>query len=267
MPAVTEEKKKEEEREVRMTFGEHLEELRRRLIKAVAFLGIAIIACLFFSDELIIALSQPHFKAMGKLRIDPGQARFIAESYTTWLMWQMKLAMIVGLFVSSPWVGYQLWAFVSAGLYRKEKKHVQIFAPLSFLLFMAGCAFGFYCLVPGALEALAGAANPKVLDNSKYLFAEYLNLIMILTIIMGGVFQLPLIMVFVAKIGLVKPSTLNSWSWRRASIVINVILAATLTPTGDPITLAFVSVPLMILYELGVLISYVVARPKAEAKA
>jgi len=247
----------EEEPEVRMTFGEHIEELRRRLLKCVIFLCVALVASMVFKDALIAFIVEPHFKAMKMIGVPDAESKLMPGSYGGAPLAVMKLAFIVSLFVSSPWIGYQLWAFVSAGLYRHERKWVVRFAPLSFLLFCAGCVFGYLLLVPLCLVGLANFMGPKYFSN-QYLFSEYLNLVMLLTIILGGIFQVPLIMVFLAKIGLVQPSFYNKW--RRAAIIANVIFAAIVTP-ADVITMILVAVPLLLLYEVGVVASYLLARP------
>ncbi|HXG63078.1 MAG TPA: twin-arginine translocase subunit TatC [Planctomycetota bacterium] len=247
----------EEEPEVRMTFAEHIEELRQRLLKCVIFLCAALVASMIFKDALIAFIVEPHFKAMRMLGLSEAESKLLPGSYGGAPLAFMKLAFIVSLFVSSPWIGYQLWAFVSAGLYRHERKWVVRFAPLSFLLFCGGCVFGYVVLVPLCLVGLANFMGAKFFTN-QYLFADYLNLVMLMTIILGGVFQVPLIMVFLSKIGLVHPSSYNKW--RRAAIIANVIFAAVVTP-ADVITMILVAVPLLLLYEVGVVLSYLLAPP------
>jgi sec-independent protein translocase protein TatC len=253
-----------EEAEVRMTFGEHLEELRSRLFKSVVFLLLAIIGCMFIYQPLVGFISEPHFKAMELLKVPREKSLFLSESYTAPVVAMMKLAFIVAFFVSSPWIGYQLWAFVSAGLYKNERKYVLAFAPVSFALFCLGCVFGFFILTPLALYGLANMLDPKLVAPM-YNFSEYLGLVMKLTILLGAIFQLPLLMVFFAKIGLVEPKTYNEW--RRAAIIGNVVFAALITP-ADVLTMLLVMIPLLLLYEIGVGFSFLLARPRpADKKA
>ena len=242
--------------EERMTFGEHLEELRWRLLKAIVGLLLVVIGCLALYDPLVVFISEPHFVAMEMMGLDRDDAKFLAISHTGPIIAMMKLALIVSIFVTSPWLGYQIWAFVSAGLYKHERKYVVLFAPISFIMFGLGCWFGYSILVPLALFGLAGMLPPGVVELS-FSFSEYLGLVMKLTIVLGAVFQVPLLMVFFAKIGLVQPSMYNKW--RRAAIVFNVIFAAILTP-ADIYTMFLVSIPLLLLYEVGVVVSYIVVR-------
>ena len=251
-----------EEPEVRMTFGEHLEELRSRLFKSVVFLLLAILACMFIYKPLVSFISEPHFQAMKLLEIPRDKSLFLSDTYTGPVVAMMKLAFIIALFVSSPWIGYQLWAFVSAGLYKNERKYVTIFAPVSFILFTIGCVFGFLVLTPLSLYGLANMLDLSIVSPT-YSFSEYLSLVMKLTIMLGAIFQMPLLMVFFSKIGLVQPKTYNEW--RRAAIIGNVVFAALITP-ADVLTMLLVMVPLLLLYEVGVVCSYIFARPKPVEK-
>lgn len=252
-----------EQPEARMTFGEHIEELRSRLVKSIAFLVVAIVVSMAFYNKLVFWILRPHFWAMGKLF--PGQPletfRPMSGSYGGPILAVMKLAFIVALFVSSPVIGYQIWAFISAGLYPKEKRWVVRFAPVSFLLFIAGCAFGYFVLVPACLYGLANAMDITLLDPTKINFSDYLSLVMTLTIILGAVFQVPLLMVFFAKLGLVQPSSYNKW--RRHAIVINLVFAAVVTP-ADVISMILVAIPMLLLYEIGVVASYIAVRTSSK---
>src|SRR5258706_67836 len=224
---------KKDEPEARMTFGEHIEELRGRLLKS---------------------LEQKHIK--------PNDLEFklMAGGYAAPVIATMKLGFIIALFVSSPFIGYQIWSFISAGLYKHERKYVVMFAPISYALFAAGCAFGYLILVRVCLLGLAktGMAGGKVI-SSQFLFTDYLNLVTTLTIILGAVFQLPLIMVFLSKIGLVAPPTYNKY--QRLAILCNLIAAAFIAPP-DVISMCVVAVPMIFLYEIGVIAAFVFASPK-----
>jgi Tat protein translocase TatC len=252
------------EDEVRMTFGEHLEELRSRLFKALVMLLLVLLVSMFRYEALVEFITQPYLKAMDMLGVPKADQRFIPGSFGGPIIAVMKLAFIMSLFIASPWIGYQAWAFVAAGLYRSEKKHVLTFAPASFLLFVAGCAFGYFLLVPMCLYGLANMMHLDVMSH-QYVFSDYLSLVMMLTILLGGVFQVPIVMLFVAKIGLVDPRTYNKWAVRRTAILVNVVLAAVVTP-ADLITMFAVALPMILLYEVGVLASFVFVRPSRPPK-
>lgn len=258
-----------EEPEARMTFGEHIEELRGRLLKSVVFLIVATIVSLFFYDQLVWFITRPHVTAMESLKKDlekrgvkPNDLEFklMAGGYAAPVVATMKLGFIIALFVSSPFIGYQIWAFISAGLYRNERKYVVLFAPISYLLFALGCAFGYLFLVRICLMGLAktGMAGGNVI-SPQYMFTDYLSLVTTLTIILGAVFQLPLIMVFLSKIGLVAPPTYNKF--QRMAILLNLIAAAFIAPP-DVMSMCVVAIPMILLYEIGVLAAFIFANPK-----
>jgi sec-independent protein translocase protein TatC len=216
---------------------------------------------MFFYQPLVTFITRPHFKAMELLKVPAQESKFLSSTYTGPVMSMMMLTFLIGIFLASPFIGYQIWAFVSAGLYKNERKYVLAFAPVSFLLFCAGCVAGYLYLVPLALYSLASMLNTDIVSPT-YSFSEYLSLVTKLTVILGAVFQLPLLMVFFAKIGLVHPSTYNKW--RRAAIIANVVFAALITP-ADVMTMLLVMVPLLLLYEIGVVCSYLLARPATPA--
>ena len=260
---------KGDEPEARMTFGEHIEELRGRLLKSVVFLLLATVISLFFYDKLVWFITRPHVAAMENLRAEMDKKgiktndleyKLIMGGYATPVIATMKLGFIIALFVSSPFIGYQIWAFISAGLYKHERKYVVMFAPLSYLLFAAGCAFGYGFLVRICLMGLArtGMADGRVL-SPQFVFSDYLNLVTTLTIILGAVFQLPLIMVFLSKIGLVAPPTYNKF--QRMAILCNLVAAAFIAPP-DVVSMCVVAVPMILLYEIGVVAAFLFASPK-----
>ena len=159
----------------------------------------------------------------------------------------IKISLLVGLLLASPVIGWQVWTFVGAGLYARERRWALSFGLCSFLLFLLGCVAGFACLIP---YTLYGLASMLPFDRVMPTFGieGYLNLVMTLTVALGGVFQLPLVMAFLTRVGLVEP---RSWGrWRKHGIVGNVVLAAVLAP-GDPLSLAAFAAPLLLLYEVG----------------
>lgn len=270
------------EDDVRMSFGEHLEDLRRRVIKSVVMLLFVILALMMNYDNLFRVVTEPQREAWRMLLetrgiTDPAeQTEKLREFYFLpggpheAPITMIKMAFILGLFISSPWIGYQLWAFIAAGLYRRERKYVTRFAPLSFFLFLGGCVFGYVVLIPYGLWGLGNMMDVTITFEGQeqhilrplYSFPSYLNLVLLLTILLGAAFQLPLVMVFLSKVGLVQPRTYHKW--RKTAIIINVVMAAVVTP-ADPYTMLIVAIPLVLLYEVGVVIAYMVARTPAPA--
>jgi len=228
-----------------MTFVQHLDELRTRLLRSIVALLVTLTVAMIFYKELIAVAILPHEQAMGWLGKPAG---FVIASIQGSAGAVMKLACIVGVFFASPYIAREMWGFVAAGLYRDEKRYVRAFAPISFLLFLLGCVFGYFLLIPYTLYAMV-----KMMPLDKVLplvnIGDYLSLVMTLTILLGVVFQLPLVMVFLSKLGLVTP---QRWrNWRRGATLGNIVLAAILAPP-DPQSMLIFALPLLLLYEVGV---------------
>lgn len=223
--------------EKRLTLSEHLEELRGRIIKSVIFL---IIASSIFYNFVNIVL--PHLiKPVGKLVFIAPQEAFISN---------IKIAFFGGLFLSSPFVLYEIWQFISEGLKSNERKYVAIFAPFSFILFVLGAGFGYFLIVPIGIKFLLGFATDIL--TPMITISRYISFVGMLTFAFGLIFQLPLACSFLTKIGIVTPLFLSSK--RRHAIVLMFIAAATLTPP-DVITQCLMALPLLVLYEIGIVFS------------
>ncbi|MBV8880333.1 MAG: twin-arginine translocase subunit TatC, partial [Planctomycetaceae bacterium] len=156
-----------------MTFVQHLDELRTRLLRSIVAMLAAVVVSTFFYKGLIDLATLPHYRAMAWVG---SGARFILGGFGS-VAAVMKLAAIVGFFFASPYVARELWGFVSAGLYRDERRHVAAFAPASFLLFLLGCVFGYFVLVPSALYAMVSMMPLDKVDPVLDL-ADYLGFVM-----------------------------------------------------------------------------------------
>jgi sec-independent protein translocase protein TatC len=172
---------------------------------------------------------------------------FVAIDLTKTVGAIMKLSMIAGFFVASPYIARELWGFVAAGLHAKERKHVKQFAPASFLLFVLGCTFGYFLLIPYAIYAMVTMLPLEKVTPTLGL-GEYLSLFLTLTILLGLVFQLPLVMVFLTKVGVVPSRSYRGW--RKHAMVANILLAAILSPP-DLMSMAVFALPMLMLYEIG----------------
>jgi sec-independent protein translocase protein TatC len=246
--ATVKEPAKETPDEVRMTFGEHLEELRSRLIKCVVMLAFTCITCCALYESLLRFIVKPHYEAMRLLGRTVAESHLMSGGYTAPIWAVMKLGFILGTFIASPWLGYQIWAFVSAGLYRHEKKWVKVFAPFSLLLFALGCVFGYLILIPYGLYGMAAMMSLDVV-SPQYLLRDYLDLVMTLTLATGAIFELPLVMTFTTAVGL---TTARWWlKQTRIAIVVIFIAAAVLTPSPDIYTQLLMAAPLFLLYFVG----------------
>jgi len=227
-----------------MTFVQHLDELRTRLVHSIAALLVAMTVAMVFYKSLISIATIPYYRAMCWVGAGP---KFIMNEVFGSVGAVMKLAAIVGLFFASPYVARELWGFVAGGLYRQERRYVKAFAPASFLLFLLGCVFGYFLLIPFALYATVSMMPLDKVDPVLSL-GDYLGFVLTMTIILGLVFQLPLVMVFLSKIGLVPPDRYKSW--RRHAILANIVFAAVISPP-DLLSMAVFALPLFVLYEIG----------------
>jgi Tat protein translocase TatC len=160
----------------------------------------------------------------------------------------IKLCLMAAVFLAYPVILYQIWKFVEAGLYKRERRYVRIFAPISFIAFITGVLFGYYFLIPFGLQflikILGGGIQPIIT------MSQYISLVTMLTLALGIVFQLPLVMLFISRIGMLKAE--DFIKWRMYAILIIFILAAVITPP-DPFTQVMTALPMIILYEIGIL--------------
>ncbi len=237
--------------DARMSFLEHLDELRRRLLLVAGGLLVGVAACYAFSDEILAFLVGPIGDAVGQLSvIRPAEA----------FMNKIKAAFAGGIFVTLPWAFYQAWAFVAPGMYPREKRWVVPGVALAFGLFTLGAAFCYAVALPAAIGFLAGQAaafeSDVTLDHAfsfavKLLFG------------MGLVFELPLVIFVLARAGLVTAGFL----WRKLDIAIFFcfLTAAVVTPTPDILTMLIFAVPMVLLYLCGVVVAWL-ASPVASGR-
>ncbi|MFH1996681.1 MAG: twin-arginine translocase subunit TatC [Candidatus Omnitrophota bacterium] len=219
------------------TLNEHLEELRGRIIKIVIALLVGTFALFNYIGKILPFLVKP----VGKLVFIAPQEAFVTN---------IKLAFFGGLFLSSPVILYQIWRFVSLGLEENERRYILIFGPLSFVFFVVGAAFGYGIIVPIGIRFLLGFATDFL--TPMITVSRYVEFVGMLTLSFGGVFQLPLILLFLTKLGVVTPQFLRAK--RRHAVVLIFIAAAFLTPP-DVVTQCLMALPLLGLYELGVVFS------------
>jgi len=236
-----------------MTIVEHLEELRRRLLFGVAALALATAASWFAADELLTYLIRPVTGATGRGVIFVG----VTEALFT----RLKLALLAGVFLSLPFLLYQIWAYVSVGLTRSERRAALWLLPPAFVLFVGGAVFALLAIVPVGVRFLLNYKVPGVLEPMISVGA-YVSFLSAFMLAFGAVFELPIVLIFLTKIGLVTPASLAAG--RRYAIVAIVVLAAVLTPGGDVFSQLLMAVPTYLLYEVSIWISRFVA-PRAIA--
>lgn len=241
----------EEEGMLRMSFLEHLEELRSRLIKALSGLGIAFILCIFFTNALWDAVRQPAVAALKQLGYPPDLAQLTpTEAFT--IIW-VKLPILAGLFIASPWILYQVWAFISPGLYKRERRLAVPFIFSTAGLFILGGAFAYFVAFRFGLVFLLGIGSS--MGVRPYIsLTEYTDLFVNVILGVALVFELPVLIFFLTLLRLASPRFLLAHS--RYAILLIVIAAAIITPTPDVMNLTIFAAPMIVLYFVGVFASY-----------
>ncbi len=242
----------EEEGMLRMSFLEHLEELRRRIISALVGLGVAFGVSFLFCDQLWNIIKQPAVTALKTLGY-PQRLVQTTPMETLNIIW-FKLPLVCAIFISSPWVFYQIWAFISPGLYRKERRWAVPFIVSSAGLFILGGLFAYFVAFRYALTFLLGMGYGKSVEPfvsvSEY-FAMFVNVVLGI----GLVFELPVVIFFLTLLRIVSPSFLIKHS--RYAILLIFIVAALVTPSPDAFNMMLFAMPMCLLYYLGVFAAYI----------
>jgi len=250
----------EEEGMAKMSFLDHLQELRDRIIRALIGVAAGCAVGLYFSEEIFSQVSKPVTDVLLKMKMSP-KLIFTApgDAFNVYL----QLGLVAGLFLASPWVLYQVWAFIAPGLYQKERKYAVPFIFFCSSLFMAGGAFAYFIAFPYALEFLLrmGGENMTPFITAK----EYLDLFTTIILGLAIVFEMPVLILFLALLGIVTPGFLLR-NFRYAVLVITII-AALITPTTDVTNLVLFTVPMLGLYLLGTLLAWVVWRGRKKREA
>jgi sec-independent protein translocase protein TatC len=248
------------EREVKLTFMGHLRELRVRLLHAIYGLVVGMAAVGWFVPQIVDGLMGPVRRALPE-----GKQTLVYTSAIEPMMVYIKVAIYGGLFLAAPWVLWQLWQFIAPGLYKHEKKVVWPFLFWGTLLFYGGAAFCFLLVMPQAFPAMLAFASNATLTPMLSL-SEQLSLVLAMLLGFGIIFEVPVVIAFLSMVGLVNYKFLARY--RRHAIVVNVILAAIITPTGDPFNLALMAVPMILFYEVGIVLARILGKkPSAPTPA
>ena len=233
---------------LRMSFLEHLEELRNRIIKALYGLGVAFVFALIFADKLWDIISQPATIALQHLHVQPPELALLTPMEGFSIIW-VKLPLLCSVFLASPWIVYQVWAFISPGLYRKEKRLALPFVLTTAGLFIGGGCFAYFLAFRYGLEFLLGIGMMNHV-HPVVSMTEYFDLFVNVTLGVGLVFEMPVLIFLLTLLHLLSPRFLLRHS--RYAVLIIVIIAAVITPTPDVFNLTLFAVPMCLLYFVGV---------------
>jgi len=233
----------------------HLQELRKRLILSFIAVGVGFVVCYAFADTLFGVLAKPLMNIM------PAGATLIFTSVAEAFFTYMKIGFIAGIILASPFILYQIWAFVAPGLYRNEKRYVIPFVLGGTFFFALGVFFGYFVAIPVGFRFLLGYASDfiKPMPSMK----EYLTFCVKFLLAFGLVFEFPVVLVLLARIGIVDAKMLAKQ--RRYAILLVFIVAAAVTPSPDLMSQVLTAIPLVALYELSILLSKIFGKKKKEA--
>ena len=258
-----------------MSFLDHLEELRWHLIRAtLAIVLVGVVAFVFkdfIFDAIIFAPANADFisydllcqlaQMVGSDKGCVNEMNFTIQNRTMGGQFNAAIwtSIIVGIVVAFPYVIYEFWKFISPGLYEKERKNSRGFIVISSLLFFMGVLFGYYIIAPLSINFLANFTVGDMVDN-EFDIDSYIGLVRASALAAGLIFELPIIIYFFTKIGLVTPQFLRKY--RKYALIIVLVVSAVITPP-DISTQVIVSIPILILYEASILISAFVTRQEA----
>lgn len=234
-----------------MTFVEHLEELRTRLIRIVVILIVSFGVCYYFSNQIQEFLLLPLRQAIGST------GKVVFTGLLDKVLAEFQIGFWSSVFFASPLWFREAWLFIKPGLYEKEIKAIRPFIFVGFLLFISGASFGYYVIFPFTFKTLlnSGVQNVEAMLNLQ----DYLLLSSKVLVLMGILFQLPNVMLILGFMGLVTKFSLRNM--RRYLAVIFAVLAAIITPTPDVLSMMCVWIPMMILYEVGIVAVALIVHP------
>ena len=255
----------------KMSLTAHLEDLRKRIIISVAAVLAAFVVAFNYSEEIFgilmfplrnsldFSISELYVRFVPVDKLKTTKLVFLAPTEAFWM--NMKVALVAALVFSLPVIFLQLWKFISPGLQPTEKKYVIPFVIVSTGLFMVGASFCFIIVLPLALSFLL---NYKVGDFLMPMLSvgQYVDFCLKFILAFGAIFELPIVLIFLTKIGLVTPETLKRN--RRLAIVLAFVAGAILTPTPDPFNQTLMAIPIIMLYEVGIQLSVFFAKRKPD---
>lgn len=242
------------EQEEKTPFTEHLGELRDRLIHAFIAVGVGFGVAYFFKEKLFEWLTAPLVIAMAK----DGHAKLIFTGLPEAFFTYLKVSLLGGIALATPVLFYEFWMFVSPGLYRDEKKYLLPIIILSLIFFLAGSSFGYFIVFPYGFQFFLGFTTETI--QAMPSMKEYLSFASKMLLAFGFVFELPLVLTFLSRMGLVTPAFLKKN--RKYALLLFFVGAAVITPP-DVVTQIMMAMPLILLYEVGILGASVFSRKAA----
>ncbi|MBK6858306.1 MAG: twin-arginine translocase subunit TatC [Microthrixaceae bacterium] len=243
----------------RMSLMEHLVELRSRLIKCFIAIAVGALAGWLLYKPVLSLLMDP----LRDLADDPNVSdKFISFDPLEQFMLRIKMSTYLGIALAMPFLLWQIWAFIAPGLYQNERRYAGAFVGSATVLFALGATIAYFTL-PQALGFLQSVGGDDV--QYQYTTENYIMLILYMMLAFGVGFQFPIVVVFLQLIGLVEPQQLSKF--RRFAVVIIFAVAAVITPSADPISLVALALPMVLFYEISILIGRLIGRRRRRSAA
>ncbi len=241
-------------KEGKSPFTEHLGELRDRLVRSFIAVGLGFAGAYFFKEKLFELLTAPLIIAMG----ESGNAQMIFTGLPEAFFTYLKVSLLAGIIFATPVLFYEFWMFVSPGLYRTEKKYLLPIVFLSVFFFLVGSSFGYFIVFPYGFKFFLGFATQTI--QAMPSMKEYLSFASKMLLAFGFVFELPLVLTFMARMGLVTVPFLKKN--RKYALLLFFVGSALITPP-DVVTQVMMALPLMILYEISIIGAKIFGKKKA----
>ncbi len=235
-----------------MTFWDHLEELRRVLLRCTVVVAVFAILAFIFKDEVFFVVFAP--KSSDFLPALFGTSptiQLINTELTRQFIVHMMTSLYVGVIVAAPYIIYELYRFISPGLYENERHYSMPVVIASYVMFVLGLLFSYFILFPITFRFLAGYQVDAQVENLISL-ESYIDTLVFLSLAMGIIFEIPILSWLLGRLGILHREDMQQY--RRHAIVAILVIAAIITPTSDVITLSIVSLPMYLLYELSILL-------------
>lgn len=235
-----------------MSFLEHLEDLRNRLFRSFLSIFIAVVPAYVFSKDIFRFLSRPLTQFL------PAGEQLAFRTLTEPFMLYIKVSFLAALFAVSPYVSYQLWKFIAPGLYQKEKKYVVPFVAGTSVFFLGGAAFAYYIAYPFACKFFLDLGSEF---EAMITVNDFFNLTIKMLLGIGLVFEMPILIFFLSKMGLVT----SRWMVKnfKYAVLVIFIIAAVITPTPDIVSQSILAVPMLLLYSLGILVAFLFGKERS----
>lgn len=240
----------------KMTLVEHLEELRTRIIRALLGLVIGMVVALSISPQMIELINQPLYEHVGR------EGVITIDMVSPFLLY-LRISLYLGVIIASPWIFYQIWMFIAAGLYKHERKYVTYAVPFSAALFITGALFFLFAISRYLLGFFYAFARDWMGVNPQITLDNHVTFMTNMMLVFGFCFQMPIAVLLLAKMGLVSVRTLNRY---RRYVIVGIMILSAFCTSPSPLDQIALAIPMWLLYEVGILLAWFLVEKKRRAQ-